>query len=115
MAQIFMPKKVDEGNNNGGLGTLLGAAAGAALAPFTAGASIPAMMGLGASLGGAAGGMLSKPGSVQETPGIQQGQGQGGALARRLMESGPAMPPPQMQAQGDPGLEALKRRYGMLG
>jgi hypothetical protein len=102
MVNITQRPKIDEGTNNGGLGTLLGAAAGAALAPFTAGASVPAMMGLGASLGGAAGGMLSKPGSVSEMPQVQNST-QGGAMARKLLaESNPMFQMPQAPQPQDP-------------
>lgn len=117
MVNINQPKKIDEGSNWGSLGQILGAGLGAALAIPTgglsvagAGTAIAGGAGLGSTLGGAAGAMASKPGSVTEAPTVQN-SGQGSAMARRLLDS-PSMP---IQAQVDPGLEALRRRYGMVG
>jgi hypothetical protein len=106
MVNIIQPKKVDEGSNLSGLGTILGAIAGSFAGNPMAGAS------LGASLGGAAGGALSRPGSVEQAQGVQPQQNS--AIGRRLLESSAPMQIGQNnQAPQNPEFEALRRRLMM--
>lgn len=114
MVNISMPKKIDEGNSGflGDLGKIAGIAA-----PIVS--VIPGGQIIGAGLAAASGlnALSAKQGSVEQQAPI--GSQKQGAMQRRLQDvmapsqlQAPQMP---MQAQYDPNLEALKRRYQMMG
>lgn len=107
MVKVSLKPKVDEGSSG-----FLGDLGGLAKIAGTIASVIPGGQPVGAALlaTGMVNDMTAKQGSVTQPSSV--GGQSANPMERRLAE---LQAPSQLQAPIDPGLEALKRRYGVLG